>query len=298
MQRVRELPMSFYYFVSDIKIAHTIFALPFALSAFCFWHNYSLGGAKLAWILLCMLSARSFAMGANRYLDRTIDGDNPRTAGRLIPSGRLDANWGLFWTLIWAAIFVVGARQLGTLALGCSVPLLAILGSYSLMKRISWLTHWYLGACLGLAPIAVSIACFGAVNRSILMVGAAVALWTAGFDIIYAQQDRSFDMFKGLHSVPARFGVSKALWISRVSFAGASLLFVLAGLVATKGTLYYCGVGLLSAILVYEHWLIRDLPEGRGNEKIDVAFFNVNGFVSIAFFVFAAADYWLGLERL
>lgn len=287
---VQALGRSFAAFAADIKLAHSIFALPFAASAFILGHIAVPDLRQIALLLVCMVSARSFAMGMNRYLDRDIDSENPRTRIRKIPSGELQPAQGLAWSLAWGAVFVAAAFSLNRLAGYCSVPLLVILLSYSLMKRFTWLAHFYLGMCLGLAPIAVQIALQGAISLPVLLVGLAVTLWTAGFDILYSLQDMQFDKDKGLHSVPRYFGPRNSLYISRVSFAAMVVLLCIAGRFSGLGALYYFGVAVVGGILTFEHVMVRDARHDGRSAKINAAFFNANAYVSVAFFAFALAD--------
>lgn len=284
------LARSFGAFAADIKLFHSVFALPFAMAAFVVAKIPFPGVAQIALLLLCMVTARSFAMGMNRFLDRDIDKVNPRTVGRMIPNGALSPAQSLGWSLLAAAVFVAGAFGLSPLAGLCAVPLLGILMSYSYMKHLSWLTHWYLGVCLGLAPIAVQIALQGAVSLPIVLMGMAVAFWTAGFDILYSLQDIDFDRSKGLRSVPARFGPASALWLSRLSFVAMVALLVATGTLTESGPLYFAGVLCVGGILTYEHLLVRDAKETGRSQHINVAFFNANALVSVLFLAFAVID--------
>jgi 4-hydroxybenzoate polyprenyltransferase len=283
---------SFRPFAADIKLAHSIFALPFAMAAF------PLGGLpvptlrQLALVVLCMVGARTFAMGMNRVLDREVDATNPRTRGRGIPRGALTVGQGLAWSLAAAALFVVAASALSPLAGYCALPLLGVLLLYSLMKRLTWLTHWYLGFCLGLAPIGVQIALTGTASPAVLLLGVAVCFWTAGFDVLYALQDLEFDRVNGLYSVPRRFGPRRSLWISRASFALMVMALASAGVLAGAGRVYYGGVAAVAALLAYEHFLVRDACHDGKSRHLGVAFFNLNAYVSVVFFVFAELD-WL-----
>lgn len=285
---------SFKHFAADIKIAHSVFALPFAMAAFVVGRIPLPGVQQIALLLVCMVSARSFAMGMNRYLDHKIDALNPRTQVRKIPSGAMTPIQGLAWSLLAATIFLVAATALSPLAGTCALPLLLILMSYSWMKKLSWLTHWYLGICLGLAPVAVEIALTGDVTAPVLLLGAAVAFWTAGFDILYSLQDMGFDRSKGLHSVPGRFGPAASLWLSRLSFVATVALLGAAGHLAGRGLLYAAGVMVVAAILCVEHWLVRDAKADGRSKNINLAFFNLNAFVSVVFFVFAELDLLAG----
>jgi 4-hydroxybenzoate polyprenyltransferase len=237
-----------------------------------------------------MITARSTAMGMNRYLDRKIDSENPRTRNRKIPSGELSARAGLGWSIASALIFTVCAAILSPLAGYCAVPLLVILTFYSIMKRISVLTHWYLGMCLGLAPVAVSVAMTGSVQFAVLLVGASVCLWTAGFDIIYALQDRGFDQAKGLHSIPSKFSSAVSINISRICFFAMIAMLTTAGYLAHCGFVYYTGVAAIAVLLAYEHFLVRDAKITGQSTNLNVAFFNMNAYVSVIFLAFTALD--------
>ena len=198
---------SFWLFSSDIKLAHSVFALPFVAVGLLLSKVEEVSGFILMVLLACMFCARSFAMGMNRFIDRRIDLANPRTSQRLIASGKLPAGQGLLWSLSFAVCFVALCFYfLNPLAAYCSVPLLFILAMYSFMKRWTFFCHWYLGLCLGLAPLASEIAVTGDFSWSVLCLGLAVCLWTGGFDILYAMQDIEFDRHCLLHSVPANTG--------------------------------------------------------------------------------------------
>jgi len=241
-------------------------------------------------LLFCMVTARSTAMGMNRYLDRHIDHENPRTRNRKIPSGELSASAGLGWSLVSAAIFIGCAASLSPLAGYCAIPLLVILSFYSLMKRVSMLTHWYLGICLGLAPVAVSIAMIGTAHGAVLLVGASVCLWTAGFDIIYALQDQGFDRARGLHSIPSRYTPAVSIDISRICFLSMIVLLSGAGLLSDRGQIYYLGVAAIAVLLAYEHFLIRDAKLTGHSNNLNLAFFNMNAYISVIYFAFTVLD--------
>lgn len=284
------LSKSFGAFAADIKLSHSIFALPFVGTGLLMAGVNEMELSQLVLIILSMVSARSFAMGMNRYLDSDLDSDNSRTSMRAIPSGRLNRRTCLAWSLAFAVIFIVAANSLSSLAGLLAFPLLIVLSFYSFMKRISWMTHWYLGVCLGLAPIAAQIAIKDTVTLPVLLTGGAVALWTAGFDLLYSLQDRVFDVERGLQSVPAKFGPKAALGLSIASFVGMIVLLSLAGHYATVGRWYWGGLSFVGLILCYEHWLVRDAWHHGVSKNISAAFFNVNALVSVAFFVCAVMD--------
>lgn len=278
---------SFRVFANDIKLSHSVFALPFVGVALTLTEVSSVSATRLVEIILCMIFARSFAMGMNRYLDREIDAENGRTVGRAIPSGKLSETAYLLLTAAFGVAFVVTTFSLSTLAGVLALPLLVVLAAYSFMKKLTWLTHWYLGVCLGLAPVASEIALFDRVTLPVAMIGLAVAFWTAGFDLLYSLQDREFDVNKGLHSVPAKLGHRAAIWLSRASFAVMTGILFYVGLITNAGFWWFLGVAVVSGILTWEHWIIRDAMVHGTSNKINVAFFNLNAMVSVLFFVFA-----------
>ncbi len=281
---------SFSAFATDIKISHSIFALPFVGTGLLVANVLGVDLRQIVLIVFCMVTARSFAMGMNRFLDSEIDSDNQRTMNRAIPAGRLNKRTCLAWSLSFATLFVIGAASLSALAGWLAIPLLVILSSYSLMKRVSWLTHWYLGICLGLAPIAAQIAIQGIATLPVILIGCAVAFWTAGFDLLYSLQDRVFDLGKGLHSVPAKFGARITLILSILSFVGMISFLSLAGYLADMGVWYWFGLSIVAAVLVFEHWLVRDAWREGISSRISAAFFNANAVVSIVFFAFVVLD--------
>lgn len=289
----RTLGKSFGHFAADIKLAHSVFALPFAASAF-FIGSIPLPSLKHTILLvICMVTARTTAMGMNRFLDRHIDLSNPRTRSRKIPSGQLSAFQSLFWSLMAAVLFVFAAVSLSPLAGYLAIPLLVVLIAYSWMKRLSWITHWYLGLCLGLAPMAIEIAMTGTLSLPIFLLGLAVTFWTGGFDILYSLQDMDFDKKLGLYSVPSKFGPAKAIWLSRISFCLMICLLSAVGLMANRGYVYFWGVFFVGVILIAEHWLVREAKHTGKSHHIGIAFFNINAWVSVVFFAFVALDYWV-----
>jgi len=256
------------------------------------------GAADLPWlkllkIIICMVTARSFAMGINRYVDRHIDGLNQRTKLRALPSGIVNDTSYFVITCSFGVIFILTAFSLSNLAGFLSPLLLLVLSFYSFMKKISWVTHWYLGLCLGLAPIATEIALFNRISLSVGLVGLSVAAWTAGFDILYSLQDKEFDQSQGLHSAPARLGHQMAIWLSRWSFVVMTLSPSLAGWLSSAGAWWYAGVVVIAVILTAEHWLIRDAMTTGKSDKVNMAFFNLNALVSVLFFVFTLVDVYV-----
>lgn len=273
------------HFFKDIKIAHSVFALPFAMVGFLIGDLPVPRLEQIGLALVCMVAARTFAMGVNRFLDRDVDRANPRTAGRAIPAGKLTPKSCAIYSGIAAIIFVIASFSLSQLAGILSLPVLLILGFYSAMKRLSWLTHWYLGACLGLAPIAVNIAFAGQVPLAVFLIGVAVMVWTAGFDILYSLQDEDFDRKNNLRSVPARFGASQSVRIAAVSFALMIACLIFAGLLTKMHWIYYAGVTFVSAVLVFELRIIsRWRRENQKESLLNSAFFTANAWVSVLFY--------------
>ncbi len=274
-----------------IKFEHSVFALPFAATgALLAIRDAGYGvqglGWKLAWIVVAMVAARSAAMAFNRLLDAEIDARNPRTKMRHIPSGLLSKTFA--WAFVGGAslAFLFAARMLNSLCFHLAPAALAVLFFYSFTKRFTSMSHLVLGFSLGIAPAAAWIALRGSLDPRILWLTAAVTLWTAGFDIIYSCQDYEFDVEEGLFSLPRRFGIAGALWIARAFHAG-TLASMAALLVSFHlGPLAVAGFAVVAALLAHEHRLVKadDLS------KVDAAFFTVNGYVSVLFFAFWAAD--------
>ena len=272
-----------------IKWEHSIFALPFALTAAVL----AAGGWPplhvLGWIVVCMVSARTAAMSFNRWADADLDAENPRTKMRAIPAGQLSRGFVLGFTVLSAAVFVLAAAMLNRLTLLLSPVALLVVLAYSYMKRLTRWSHVVLGLALGIAPSAAWIAVRGSLDARIVLLTGIVLLWVGGFDVLYACQDYEHDVRVGLNSVPAAFGLEGAFWIARVMhFAMAVLLFVFAH-VFGLGTVALAGMCVCIALLVYEHAIIspRDL------RRMNAAFFTLNGVISVVFFVAVAADVFL-----
>jgi 4-hydroxybenzoate polyprenyltransferase len=274
-------------FARDIKISHTIFAMPFALlSTFLAAHQSWNGLPKwgqLGLILICMVCARTVAMAANRLLDAELDAKNPRTARRAIPSGALSRSF-VSVALIACAIAFIGATSLfgaiyqNWLPLILSLPVLIFLSSYPLLKRFTRLCHYYLGAALALAPVCAWIAIAGTIALPPVLMALAVLSWTAGFDIIYACQDYQSDLETGVVSVPAKVGIASALWIARFTHIfSLSMLIVLGLATAELSTMYFIGVGCAGALMLIEHSIVKP----NDLSKVGLAFFTVNGIISV-----------------
>jgi len=268
-----------------IKFSHSVFALPFAFSSAVLAAGSGISWRQVAWILVAMVGARSAAMGFNRLADERLDARNPRTAGRELPRGAISR--GEVWVFVVAsgATLVVAAAMLNPLCLALSPVALLVIFGYSYTKRFTALSHVFLGLALALAPMGAWLAIRGRVEAPPLVLGLAVLFWVAGFDTIYACQDEAFDRAEGLHSLPARLGTRRALVLARLFHVVAVAL--LAGLYALvpMHPLYLVGVSAVAGLLVYEHSLVRadDLS------RIDAAFFTVNGWISLGYFVVTLA---------
>jgi 4-hydroxybenzoate polyprenyltransferase len=269
-----------------VKVEHTIFALPFALLGAFLAARGIPSWPKIGFICLAMIGARSAAMAFNRLVDLPFDARNPRTSGRALPRGLLSTAFVTVFIIISAAIFVFAAWSLNRLAFVLSPVALAVVFLYSYTKRFTWGTHLFLGASLACAPIGAWIAVRGEVSAPPLLLGLAVALWTAGFDIIYACQDIEFDRGERLYSVPKRFGVAVSLWISALLHAVVIGLLVFLFWSQGLGVLSMSGLAVVAALLAYEHSLVRPSDLSR----VNTAFFTVNGWISILLFLITSID--------
>jgi 4-hydroxybenzoate polyprenyltransferase len=273
-----------------IKWEHSIFALPFALTAAVLAANAWPRPLQLLWIIVCMVTARSAAMAFNRWADAGLDGANPRTAMRALPAGMLSRNFVAAFTVVSALLFLVAASQLNRLTFLLSPLALAIVLFYSYTKRFTRWSHLFLGLALGAAPSAAWIAVRGSLDPRILVLTLAVMFWVAGFDVFYSCQDAEHDRQNGLWSVPATFGVKRAFLIARaMHIVMLGLLLWLVALFAL-GAVGWLGVALVAALLLYEHSIIS--PDDLS--RMNAAFFTLNGIISILFFVSVATAVLLG----
>jgi 4-hydroxybenzoate polyprenyltransferase len=272
-----------------IKLSHTVFAMPFALAAAVIAaRDVSVTAAQVGWILVCMVSARSTAMGFNRIVDRDIDAANPRTASREIPSGQISLGAAWVFTLAFAAAFVGASAMLGRTTLLLAPVALAVVWGYSLTKRFTALCHFVLGLGLALAPTGVWVALTDSYGPAPLLLSVAVLTWVSGFDIIYSCQDAAFDRERGLYSVPAVLGVRGALGLSTaLHIVTIGALLALPWVVAL-GWPYGVGLAAIAGVLAYEHRIVSADDLSRVNK----AFFDLNGYVSILFFVFVVLGGW------
>ena len=272
-----------------IKFEHSVFALPFALvAALLAARSTGSGwptGGQILWIVVAMVGARSAAMTMNRIADLRYDRLNPRTQTRPLVTGQLSLGFAWAFTLAASAALVVAAWQLNRLALELSPVALAVLFFYSYTKRFTTWSHLVLGFCLGMSPAAAWIAIRGSLDWRMLILCAAVTLWVAGFDVLYACQDIEFDKQVGLHSIPKKFGVSRALFVAR------GMHLVMAALLAWLAWSFrlawpaWAGIGVVAVLLAYEHSLVRPNDLSR----INAAFFTVNGYISVLFLLFWGA---------
>jgi 4-hydroxybenzoate polyprenyltransferase len=272
-----------------IKWEHSIFALPFALTAALLAARGIPALRTIAWILVAMVAARSSAMAFNRWADADIDAANPRTRSRAIPAGLLSRGFVLGFTLLMAGLFVLASASLNRLTLYLSPLVLAVLLGYSYMKRVTRWSHLVLGLALGLAPSAAWIAVQGALDARILVLTCAVTLWVGGFDVLYACQDYEHDRAVGLHSLPQAVGIPAAFWAARIMHLLMLALLAWFARLFHFQTAGWLGIAAVALLLAYEHAIVspRDL------RRLNAAFFTMNGVIAMVFLAFVAADLWL-----
>ncbi len=272
-----------------IKFSHTVFAFPFALMGVIL-ASLASGAAptfsQVFWICLAMVGARTGAMGLNRIIDARIDAGNPRTADRHLPAGRVAV--GEAWLLVAGAfaLLLLAAWRLNPLCLQLAPVAIFCLAFYSYCKRFTAMAHMVLGLCLAAAPVGAWIALRGDIGWPVIVLGLAVLFWVAGFDIFYALQDYEFDRQQGLFSIPARFGIERSFTIARWFHLAMVVLLLLLVFSEGLGFVYLIGVLVVAGMLVYEHMLVR--PDDL--ERLDAAFFNMNGYISVTIFLFTLGD--------
>lgn len=296
-------------YLSLVKFAHTIFAMPFAMIGFFLgifnvrwslnstivWGNDVTGYTfqekivKLVLVVLCMVTARSAAMAFNRYLDKNFDAKNPRTAIREIPAGIISANDALIFVIFNCAAFVICTYFINTICFFLSPVALFIILFYSYTKRFTPLCHLVLGLGLSLAPIGAYLAVTGEFNILPVLFSFAVLFWVSGFDIIYALQDVDFDLSQNLYSIPSVLGKQKALRVSELLHFFSALFVIIAGWIAGLGWLFWTGTAVFSAMLIYQHSIVK--PDDL--RKVNLAFMTANGIASVVFAVFVIADLFL-----
>ena len=273
-------------FLEMIKFSHTVFALPFAFTGAVLAAQGVPSLYQMFWIMMAMVGARTAAMGLNRLIDAEIDARNPRTSGRALPAGLL-GKWTVGFFIVFSVFLMVyAAARLNPLCFRLSPVALFFLVLYSYCKRFTAMAHLVLGLCLGAAPVGAWIAIRGNIELPVALLGMAVLFWVAGFDILYALQDLEFDRQAGLHSIPVRLGVSGSLWLARFFSLVMVALLLAVYFLLPVGSFFLTGILLASLLLVYEHWLLRngDLV------KLDMAFFTMNGYISVIIFVATLID--------
>ncbi|MFQ5898588.1 MAG: UbiA-like polyprenyltransferase [Candidatus Methylomirabilia bacterium] len=277
------------YFLDAIKFQHTIFALPFAYIAMVLAAGGWPGWRITIWVTLAMVGARTLAMSVNRLVDRVVDARNPRTANRHLPKGLLKAWEVSSWAAASAILLLLSAWQLNPLCLKLAPLAVIFLVGYHYTKYFTWTSHWILGFTDGIAAAGGWIAVREAFEPPAFLLWFAVTVWIAGFDLIYACQDVEFDRREGLQSIPARFGIPTALWLARGCHLLTALGLAAVGPVMGLGWAYWVGWLAVAGLLVYEHRLVSATDLSR----LDVAFFNVNGYIAVITFAAALAGLWL-----
>jgi|SRR5579863_744766 len=272
-----------------IKFEHSIFALPFALTGAVLAVRGWPAWRQVAWLIVAMVGARSAAMTFNRIADRRLDALNPRTKMRALPAGELSLGFAAGFTAVSCGLLVLAAYELNPLAFKLSPAALAILLGYSYTKRLTWLSHFVLGICLGMSPVAAWIALRGDLQPGVVVLGAAVALWVAGFDIIYACQDVDFDRRERLDSIPQRYGIRAALYVSGALHVAMLGLLVQVARMEHLRWVALAGLVAVAGLLAYEHALVKPSDLSR----VNAAFFTVNGYISVLFFLTWAGDIFL-----
>jgi len=276
-------------YASFVRFSHSVFALPFALvGALLAFRVVPLSWSRVGWIVGCMVTARSAAMGFNRLVDASFDARNPRTAMREIPRGAMTRGEGLVFVVVTSAIFVACASRLGTTCLVLSPIALAIVFWYSLAKRFTSYTQLFLALAMAVAPVGGWIAAGGPPRLEPWVLGVAIGVWVAGFDVLYACQDVEFDRRERLRSIPVRFGVARSLWISRALHVLTIVALATVGILGGLGRVYTAGVIAVGVLLLYEQSLVRadDLSQVKRA-------FDLNGWVGILYLAATAADLWL-----
>src|SRR5579859_3535562 len=268
-----------------IKWEHSIFALPFALCAAMLAAGGMPTAAKLGWIVLCMISARSAAMAFNRIADARIDAANPRTAMRAIPAGALSQRFAMVFVIVTCVLFVLGAAELNRATLYLSPVALAVVLFYSYTKRFTRWSHLVLGLALGIAPAAAWIAIRGSLDPRIVVLTAAVLFWVGGFDVLYACQDMAHDRENGLNSIPEAWGIRAAFWFARAMHLVMMILLCWLLKLFSLNAIAWAGVTAVGILLLYEHLIVSPTDLRR----LNAAFFTLNGIISMVFFFFVAA---------
>jgi len=281
-------------FMEMIKFQHSIFALPFAFLGAFLSEMKVPSLITIFWITLAMVGARSFAMAVNRLIDIEIDRRNPRTAGRALPKGLVSVWNVILFSLISLGLFLLAVYNLAPICRYLWPIVVIPFIIYPYTKRVTWLSHFVLGFCLGLAPVGAWIAVTNTLSLNPFLIGAAVLLWVAGFDIFYAIQDIDFDRQHKLYSIPVRFGIKKSLTLTKLLHISSILILSWLGIRLDLGLFYYIGIFVAGTLLAYENSLIK--PDDLS--KLNVAFFTMNGVISIIMFFFVAVEVIFGRARI
>jgi len=277
-------------YLSFVRFSHSVFALPFALTgALLASRQHPITWRHVVWIVVCMVTARSAAMGFNRLVDARFDAANPRTASRELPSGRMSSSEAAFFVAVMAIAFVAAAAQLSWLCFVLSPVALIMIFWYSLAKRYTWATQFFLGLAMAIAPVGGWIAAGGGAGWEPWLLGLAIALWVGGFDVLYACQDLDVDRRQQLKSIPVRFGIGTSLWISRAMHVGTIVSLALLGVLTGLGAVYFVGVAAVAGLLIYEQSLVSETDLS----KVKLAF-DLNGYVGILYFLVTAISVYAG----
>jgi 4-hydroxybenzoate polyprenyltransferase len=281
-------------YLEMIKFQHSIFALPFAYFGAFLAEMKVPGFANIFWITVAMVGARSFAMALNRLIDIEVDRRNPRTAERALPKGLLSVSSVLLFSVISLAVFLLAVYQLAPVCRYLWPIVVIPFVIYPYTKRFTWLSHFVLGLCLGLAPIGAWIAITNSFTPEPFLIGIAVLCWVAGFDILYAIQDIDFDRQQGLYSIPARFGIETSLIVTKLLHITSILLLLFVGSRLGLGLFYFVGVVIAAGLLAYENSLVKPNDLSR----LNIAFFTMNGVISLIMFCFVAIEVIFGRRAI
>jgi 4-hydroxybenzoate polyprenyltransferase len=274
-------------YLKMIKFSHSIFALPFAFTSALVAASGMPAPRQIFWIAVAMVGARSGAMGLNRLIDRKIDSHNPRTAHRELPKGVLGVGETVLFVVVSFGVMIIAAAMLNRLCLYLSPVAVAVLFLYSYTKRFTWLSHFVLGISISAAPLGAWIAVRGSFEPSVIPLAVAVIFWLAGFDVLYALQDLDFDRKYGLYSIPRQFGIRRSLHLARIFHAVSYLLLVVNGMLFGLGGFYWAGMCITAVLFIYEHSLVKE----NDLSKLDMAFLNMNGYISMTVFIFTLVNY-------
>ena len=282
MSYIKILSKNFKVYSEAIKLEHSIFALPFALLTLFIVYEGNPNYNIFFWIVIAMVSMRTFGMGANRIIDREIDSRNPRTSNRALPKGLISINQMLFFTGFSLILFLLSVLNLHSSTIKYLPIPIAVMIIYPYLKRFTWLSHFGLGIVYLIVPSAVEVAINGNISFGVLCIGIGAMFWVSGFDILYAINDFEIDIKQNIYSIPAKFGIKKSLNISRVCHAISVIMLFLAGIVLQAGLLFFIGVICTKILLIYEQSLISH----KNLKKLNMAFFTMNGVISFVFGIF------------